>query len=249
MKRVLSISITIILLVFTLASCVQEDDSFSLAHSEASEYSGATNKVDANNSTDAKEMNDLNKDSPKLTELTNSPFEVTECTPPENAIYNTTDIASKEKYIDTARLKISEFCNNADIYVFSDFAAGNSDCNLKKLIEQEEVGSDNWFYVAIAFEYSGGVWETGFPYADRMTLIDTINSKLVDYGMIPDYTHPWNYRTLKSEYLFDYLRYNITGYMTADMIKSLNIENCRFMIVHLVSPDEYHEFNSNIIQQ
>ena len=241
MNRFFITVLCIFILFAFLTACNENSEVSEVSHNSGNESSDLPNESsqtsDINSditNTESEESNDVSADI-----FPDFSFPVEDVEIPENIIYNTLDIIKSETYYDPSHGPAFPEGYEGTLYAGS--IVNDTNSNLKKLAESHKGDNETWFYVAISCQNITG-WSTGvFILGDRIAEINNVNEYLVNLGMIPDYTHPWSYRKLRSTVRDDWQKYNIVGYMTADMINSIDAPAHECAVLHLTEPDLHQE--------
>lgn len=236
MKKLTAL-ILLLCLILGLASCavVAENgsDSKSAAERSAAEtsYAVVEESSEAEASSAVEESSETPDDSTDESEASKNEH-------PDTVIYNTTE---KESY--GARFK---FEGN---YAFSEQFGDNCQTDeprIKALIEQNKGNDDVCFLVAlfpIPRDCDWDVATKNVPESgERLAVIKNAEKYLNGIGFASDPDHIWNYTAYESgenEYLH---LFALVGYMTADMITSINDPDNKYVILHLPSESDWEKF-------
>lgn len=238
MKYTLSFLLTLLMLFsVVLSSCSDENGTASVIDDSSDIQEDNNSSAVTENTSSQPETSQDSEDSNASQTLI---YEI-----PETVIYNTLETVEKETY------EMYPFAEKDDgnmEYAFRySNPEGESDIsNLEKLVQEHSGDDDTWFYVAFningfyrvhEFVYQNGMGHHNIP-TDETRIKDAKRGMeyLLTLGMIPDYEHPWSYTQWQEG---ETVCFAAVGYMTADMLLSIDDPEYQYRVLHLTAPEEF----------
>lgn len=216
---------------------------FSVVLSSCSDENGTASVID--DSSDIQEDNNSSAE----TEITSSQPEVSQDsessdasqTPiyevPENVIYNTLETIANETQ------SFNFYTLSTDSYSFASKAKSSDKCALEKLIAEYTGDAETWFYVAIDINSTARSKHYFSPSNETRVLeAEVANEYLLGLGFIPNYDHPQSFMQFKNGTTDKIMgTFMVVGYITSDMIQSIDFEDYHFNIMHLPADEDFDE--------
>lgn len=211
-------------LIFGLASCTDGAE-------KGSDSKSAAESSEAETSSAVEESSETPDDSSAESEASKNEH-------PDTVIYNTT---KEESY--GVRFK---FEGN---YAFSEQFGDDyqtDEPQIKALIEQNKGNNDVCFLVGlypIPRDCDWNVSLNKFPdNSERLAVIKSAEKYLNGIGFASEPDHIWSYTAFESGENKGLPVFALIGYMTADMITSINDPNNKYVILHLPSESNWEKF-------